>query len=410
MDNRALRKTTSILLVMILVVSSAVILASAGMTGVRSGQRPSTASPDAASGSYIFQVAVLGTTTGSVFSPLSGASVFVTNTHHPSQSYKLNFSSSTGYYIYGEPGGSLAPGYYWVNASAPGYFSGTIHSPVRFNDTANVNSQIVLYKIKAANTPVAVTVSGTPGTLKGAFVQFVETTVVDSTYGEVNQTIYSGYTNSTGVFSVTVNNSYSYTVIASINNTNSSYAASDEFFAPASTTLSPPTPSSAAITLPSAVAVQANVRTTSGNVPSGISGYMLAYASTSSPVQTRLFAASVASGFATFYVPAGSYVIALNASGQASYIHNITVPSAVSYQLGTITLASKFSSTAPLSSTAIMYSKASPDWRNLSIAFNQTLDAGSAVNGLPYASVPSARMQFALDFNNGYPEINSTAR
>ena len=410
MESRALRKTMSILLVMILVVSSAAaIWAAASTTGVKPDQKTSTASPNGGTGSYIFDVQVLGTTNGAVLSPLSNANVFVTNTHHPSQSYKLNFSSSIGYYIYGAPSGSLAPGYYWVNASAPGYFTGTIQKPVRFNDTANVNSQITLYKIRSAGTAVTVTVNGASGGLKGAFVQFIENGLVyNNNFGEGNQVIYSGYTNGAGALTLTVNNTYNYTVIASINNSNSTYAQSDVFFAPSFATLTTPTPSTVTLTLPSAVAVQASIKTSSGTVPSGITGYMLAYASTSTPVQTRLFSANVVSGFATFYAPAGSYVIAVNATGQASYIHNITVPSAVSYNLGTITLPSKFSSSAPLSSTAISYSQASPNWRDLNITFNQTLDAGSAVKGLPYAYVPSARMQFALAFNNGYPVVNSS--
>ncbi len=400
----------SVLLVMILVVSSAAaVWAVASTAGVKSGQKQLAASPNGGTSGYIFEVTVLGTKNGAVLSPLSNANVYVTNTHHPSQSFRLNFSSSIGYYIYGAPTGSLSPGYYWVNASAPGYFTGTVQQPVRFSDTANINSQITLYKIRAAGTSVAVTVNGISGGLKGALVQFVEKGIVYSNaYGEGNQVIYSGYTNSTGGLSIAVNNTYNYTVIASINNSNSSYALNDQFYAPSFASLSSPTPSSVAITLPSAVAVQASIKTTSGTVPSGINGYMLEYAGTSSPVQTRLFSANVTSGFATFYAPAGNYVIAINATGQASYIRNITVPSAISYNLGTITLQSKFSSSAPLSSTVISYAQASPNWRYLNVTFNQVLDAGSAVNGLPFAYVPSARMQFALAFNGGYPEINAT--
>ncbi len=412
MESRALKKTMSILLVVVLVVSSLAMIwsASAGTATGKSSQTLSVAAPNGGSNGYIFQVTVLGTTTGAVFSSLTNANVTVTNTHYPSQSFKLNFSSSTGYSIVGGSAG-LEPGYYRVNASAPGYFTGTIPQPIRFSNTASVSNQIILYKIKPAGTTVTVTVNGAvAGSLDKAYVEFVETGFVyGNSFGEGNQVLYSGYTNSSGAVSLVVNNSYNYTVIASINNTNSSYASSNEFFAPSYAALSSPTATSVTISLPSAVVVQASVKTSSGIVPSDVVGYMLAYASTSTPVQTRLFAANVVSGFATFYVPAGNYVIALNATGQASYISNVTIPSAISYGLGTITLHSKFSPSAPLSSTAISYSASAPNWRDLNITYSQALDAGSSVPGLPYSYVPSARMQFALAFNGGYPEINSSA-
>ncbi len=423
MEIRAYKKALSVLLIAALIVSSAALIMTepAKNTARITSSVNKSQAPMGTTGGNILQVNVYGTLTGGApLIPLTNAVVMLENTHYPSLTYTITFNSTTGYSITGAPTGPLEPGYYWINASAPGYFTGHLLSPVRFNDTASVSAQIRLMQIaesSSSNVTATVIVNNTQFAktgLKGAFVQFMETGSVLAAYGEGNQTIYTGYTNSAGTLSITVSDKYNYTILASVDNLNSSYASAQEYFAPNYTSVTNvqiSTSPTIKMSLPLAADIQASVSSSSGGILSGIRAYMLSYASTSIPLSERLFEGSVSSNLVSFFVPVGTYVAAINATGYASYISNVTVTAAdiPGYLLPSVVLSSKFTSASPLSTTAIYYSQTVANWKNFTVSFNQSLDAGSPVYGVPFSFVPSARMQFALAFNNGYPSINSTS-
>ncbi|MBX8631342.1 MAG: PKD domain-containing protein [Thermoplasmata archaeon YP2-bin.285] len=426
MESRAYKKALSVLLIAAFIISSAAVIVTEPAKNTASNTTSGkvlSASPSSSPDPVLLTVDVLGTLTGGApFTPLTDAAVTLQNTHYPSLTYTVTYNSTlSGYVIAGAPSGPLEPGYYWVNASAPGYFTGHLSSPLRFNDTASINEQIILTQVAplgSGSGTVTVFVNNTkyaPSGLKGAFVQFMETGPVLSQYGEGNQTIYSGYTDSAGKLSLAISDKYNYTVLVSFNNLNSSYYQSQEFFADNYTALSAAQVSSSpsiSVSLPTASDVQANVFSYNGMPLTGIRAFMLSYAGTNVPLSQRLIQGSVSSSLVSFFVPVGRYVIAVNATGYATYISNVTVTASdfPGILLPSITLSGKFTSSAPLSVTSVTYSQSSVNWRYLNISFRQTLDAGSPVYGVPFSYVPSARMQFALAFNNGYPSINSTAQ
>lgn len=399
--NTTVWKGAAVLIVALLIASALVVFLPSSR---HSASTPIAASARSATGGFNFQVAVLGTVSGSSFFVPTDANITLVNSHNVSQRYYLNYSSD--YSIKGVPSGNLTPGYYEVIATGPGFFTATLPHPVQFNDTANVSTEVVMYEIAAPTSTLNVFVSG-PGHasgLQGAFVSAVETTVVNATYGEYNQTVASGYTDAAGNVTLKLSSSYSYNVIVSLNNSNSSYASQGEFYGPSYVSVSGSSlPTSVSVSLPTAYDVGGIVKSASGSLAKGIRGFLLSYASTSLPIQMRLFRAYVSAYFYNFYVPSGNYVMAINASGLSSYISNLTVTGPTTLNL---VLSSKFSSGMPVSNTTIRYSSA--NWRYMNITYSQSLDNGTPIQGLPHSGIPSVAMQMAVDFNAGYPVLNSS--
>ncbi len=408
MEKWKLKQTASLLVVMLFALSAFAVLAPTG--GSSQANRTTTVqSHPAATGGNTFQVALVSTLTGtSILPPPSNANVTLVNTHNPSVRYVLN--SSTQFAISGVPKGTLVPGYYTVSASAPGYFTSTLPQSVAFNNTVSVvTPNLELYEINmTATNKVAVTVTGAGANIKGAFVQAVVTTfsngaVIDSSLGVYNQTVASGYTNGTGVASMQLSTSYNYQIVASLNNSNSTLSS---YFGPAAAADNAAATTAVTIALPHAYHISGVVKTSGNTLASGTTAYMLSYASTSLPLQLRFFEATISTGyFYSFYVPAGSYVMAINATGQGSYITDVTVSASTSIN---VQLPAKMSSLSPISRTDIAYAAGTPNWNYMNITYNQSLDNGSTIQGLPYSSVPSVAMQLALAFNDGYPAVNAS--
>jgi hypothetical protein len=390
-------------LIVVLLIASAILMLHP-LAAADRASRLDTATASAGTGGYVFDVAVLGTVTGTSFFVPTNANVTLINTHNAALRYYLNYSD--GYSIKGIPSGSLVPGYYEVSVSAPGYFTAKLPVPVEFNDTENVTTPVVvIWKIASPNTYLTVFVNG-PGHasgIKNAQVALVETNVINSTFGEYNQTVATGFTNSSGNLTLEISNSYNYDVIVSLNNSNSTYTT---YYGPSYVSVSGASlPASVSVTLPVAYDVGGIVKTSSGTLARNITAYMLSYASTNLPLQLRLFRAYVSAYFYNFFVPAGNYVLAINATALASYITNVTVTGP---QTLNVVLQPKISDGTPVSNTTVTYATGTPNWNYLNISYYQSLDAGTPIIGLPYSSVPSVAMQLAIDFNNGYPEINAS--
>ncbi len=402
----------SLLVVLLLAAPAIALFAPTVGNSIASRSTATKASPQAAGGNT-FQVALVSTVTGSSISPPpTNANVTLTSTHNPSVSYVLNYT--TLYSIQGIPAtGGLVPGYYTVSASAPGYFTSTLQKPVAFNNTASVTTpDLVLYKkVSTGGVAFSQTVTTAGGVaIQGALVQLLVTswsngTVVSSSFGVYNQTYVSGYTNSSGQVSFTISNAYNYEVIASVNNSNTTLS---NYFAPVSyrvagSSLGTTFTNTAA--LPYAFDLSGVVRTSGGTLATGVSAYLLSYGSTALPLQVRFFKASVTAYFYNFYVTNGTYLLAVNASGQGSFISNAVVSGATTLN---IQLGSKFSASAPLSRADVTYAAGTPNWNYMNISYYQSLDNGSVIQGVPYAYVPSVAMQVALAFNDGYPAINAS--
>lgn len=411
MQKWKLKGVASMLVVLMIAASAIALFAPTGFNNPASKSTAIRTQP-AASGGNSFQVTLLATSTGSSFSVPTNANVTLTNTHNPSISYKLNYT--TTYSISGVPVGKLVPGYYTVSASAPGYFSGTLPLAVAFNNTASVRTpNLVLYKVD--NTPanmhsvtVTITGQGYSTGIPGALVQFIETTwangtVISKSLGEYNQTVASGITSSSGQVTLQISSLYNYEMVASVNNSNSGLTS---YFAPVAVPVSgaaiPPT---IAASLPLAFDLGGVVSTSSGALATNVTAYLLSFASPSTPIQLRFFHASVTAYIYNFYVENGTYVLAVNSTGEGSYVSDVTVSGGTTQD---VQLSPKIVSGSPLSTTAIAYAAGTPDWNYLNISYTQSLDAGSTISGLPYSYVPSVAMQLALAFNGGYPAVNSS--
>ena len=404
-------KGVAYMLVVLMIAASAIALfAPTGLNGPASKSTAISTQP-AASGGNSFEVTLLANSAGLTYVP-SNANVTLTNTHNPSISYKLNYS--TIYSITGVPNGKLVPGYYKVSASAPGYFSGTLPLPVAFNNTAPVTTpNLVLYKIDnttASMHSVTVTVTGQGYStgIPGALVQFIETTwangsAVSTSLGEYNQTVASGTTNSTGQVTLKISSLYDYQMVASVNN---SVSGLTSYFAPLSVAVPGSSiPSAIAAPLPLAFTLGGVVSTSSGQHATNVVAYLLSFASPSVPIQLRFFQASVTAYVYNFFVANGTYVLAVNSTGEGSYLTDVTVSGSTTQN---VQLSPKIVSGSPLSTTAISYAAGTPNWNYLNISYTQSLDAGSSIQGLPYSYVPSVAMQLALAFNGGYPAVNSS--
>ncbi len=404
-------KGVAYMLVVLMIAASAIALfAPTGLNGPASKSTVISTQP-AASGGNSFEVTLLANSAGSTSVPLN-ANVTLTNTHNPSISYKLNYS--TVYSITGVPVGKLVPGYYTVSASAPGYFSGTLPLPVAFNNTVPViTPNLVLYKIDSTpanmhKVTVTVTGLGYSTGIPGALVQFIETTLANGTavstsLGEYNQTVASGITNSTGQVTLQISSLYNYQMVASVNNANSGLTS---YFAPLAVSVSGSSiPSAIAAPLSLAFDLGGVVSTSSGQHATNVTAYLLSFASPSVPIQLRFFQASVTAYVYNFYVANGTYVLAVNSTGEGSYLADVTVSGSSTQN---VQLSPKIVSGSPLSTTAISYAAGTPNWNYLNISYTQSLDAGSSIQGLPYSYVPSVAMQLALAFNGGYPAVNSS--
>lgn len=412
MEKWKLKRMASVLVALLLAVSALALLAPAGGNRANSTSTAIQGHP-AATGGNAFQVTLVSTTTGASFSPPpTNANVTLINTHDASLRYVLNYS--TLYSISGVPSGALVPGYYTVMASAPGYFTGTLPQPVAFNNTVSVSTpKLVLYKIDTTSAnmhSVAVTVSGQglSGAIQGALVRFVATswangTVIGQQFGEYNQTVASGYTGGAGSVTLQISSAYNYEMIASLNNSNTTLTS---YFAPAATAVSGGSiPTTIATTLPLAYDLGGIVSTSAGTLASGVSGYLLSFASPSVPLQLRFFGAQSTAYFYNFYVRNGTYVMVLNATGQGSYVSDVTVSGPTSLD---VQLSPKIAAGLPVSSTDIAYAGGTPNWNYLNISYTQSMDAGTSIAGLPYSNVPDVAMQLALAFNGGYPAVNAS--
>lgn len=403
----------SLLVVLLLAVSAIALFAPSGSTNTASKSTGIQAQPSATGGN-VFQVALLGrNATGASTSFPTNAIVTLTNTHNPSIVYMVNYTTS--FSISGVPTGSMVPGYYNVNASAPGYFSGSLPQPVAFNDTASVKTpNLVLYKKDSAaanlhSVAVTVTAPGYAGGVPGALVQFLETTwsngtVISSTFGEYNQTYASGITNGAGQATLQISSLYNYEVIVSVDNANSTLTS---YFAPAATAVTggASLPSTLSVALTTAYDLSGVVSRSDGTLATNVTGYLLSYASPSVPIQLRFFEASTTAYVYNFYVSDGTYVMVINATGEGSYVANVTVsgPTSVDVQLSP-----KIAGGMPLSATNINYAAGAPNWNYMNISYTQSMDAGTSIAGLPFSSVPSVAMQLALAFNGGYPVVNAS--
>ncbi len=283
---------------------------------------------------------------------------------------------------------------YTLNATAPGYYASGITAPFRFDGSTTVSENLCLTpQLPAGKTSFTVTFH-VQSASTGAYI------------GGATVGVYNATRQAAGLPALIATGITNGTAGANAGNVALSLWSDNDFSVQVNATgfgvyIQTMTITSAGtITVPMSVqfTVVGHATNTAGQfLSAGLTGTLYNLGTTVPKYNgTKVIPAVVSGSLYTFYAPAGSYSMIIDANGYTAYRTDLTLSGSPTTVLANAVLAS-----SPPESYLTTVLFGAKDWNNITIYRNWTLNPDSTLAGLSPAGVRNLRDQLNFTFGNG---------
>ncbi len=366
MNPRGHREIAAVLLLLALVLSALALL---------------PASAQAATNTVTGLVGVCGQTKF-----VSGATVTLVDANGMLSSHTTT-TASDGVYSFTPPASS-----YTLTVTAPGYYSGGITTPFRFDGTTTVTEDLCLtQQLPTGKTAFVATFHVQDALNASLFIGGATVSVYNSTRQAAGQSALIDTKITNGTLGVNQGNAYvglwDDTFLVRVNATGYGVYLNTMKVSSATPVI---IPMSAQFT------VIGHARNMQNQfISTGLTGTLYSLSVSKANV-TKLISATVSQSLYTFYAPAGTYRMVIDANGYVAYHTDLTLSGAPTSISADATLAS---STPETYLTTVEFGRT--DWNNITVYRNWTLNPDSTVPGLNPAGFRDLREQINYTFGTG---------